>query len=53
LLSLSPQRFTSVSYYEGKNSPLAANEARHRMSGNHVNLKFEHRAMPLIGALGR
>jgi len=23
------------------------------MSGNNVNLKFEHRDMPLIGALGR
>ena len=30
-----------------------ANEARHRMSGNNINLKFEHRQMPLIGALGR
>jgi hypothetical protein len=23
------------------------------MSGNNINLKFEHRSMPLIGALGR
>jgi hypothetical protein len=23
------------------------------MSGNNINLKFERRAMPLIGALGR
>jgi hypothetical protein len=30
-----------------------ANEARHRMSGSNVNLKFAHRIMPLIGALGR
>jgi len=29
------------------------NEARHRMSGNNINLKFEHRGMPLIGALFR
>jgi hypothetical protein len=29
------------------------NEARHRMSGNNINLKFEHRSMPLIGALCR
>jgi hypothetical protein len=29
------------------------NQSRHRMSGNNVNLKFEHRQMPLIGALGR
>ena len=29
------------------------NEARHRMSGNNINLKFEHRDMPLLGALCR
>jgi hypothetical protein len=29
------------------------NEARHRMSGSDANLKYEHRQMPLIGALGR
>jgi len=27
------------------------NQSRHRMSGSKSNLKFEHRAMPLIGAL--
>lgn len=31
----------------------APNEVRHRMSGNDFYLKFEHRGMPLIGALGR
>ena len=30
-----------------------SNEAPHRVSGNNIILKFEHRAMPLIGALGR
>ncbi len=30
-----------------------ANEARHRMSGNNINLEFEHRDVPLIAALGR
>jgi len=29
------------------------NEARHRMSGNNISLKFEHQSMPLIGALCR
>jgi hypothetical protein len=24
------------------------NETRHRMSGNNINLKFDHRAMPLM-----
>jgi hypothetical protein len=27
------------------------NKSRHRMSGNNINLKFDHRALPLIGAL--
>jgi hypothetical protein len=31
----------------------SVNEARHRMSGKHINFKFENRSMPLIGALGR
>lgn len=29
------------------------NEARHRMSGDNINLKLGHRSMPLIGALCR
>jgi hypothetical protein len=29
------------------------NKSRHRMSGNNINLKPEHRRMPLIGALVR
>jgi len=29
------------------------NEARHRMSSNNLNLEFEDRGMPLIGALCR
>ena len=31
----------------------AYNESQHRMSGTGVNLKYEHRRMPLIGALVR
>ncbi len=30
-----------------------SNETPHRMSGNSANLKFEHRDVPLNGALGR
>ena len=30
-----------------------SNKSSHRVSGNNINLKFEHRGMPLIGALGR
>lgn len=30
-----------------------ANEAQHRMSGNNINMKFKHRDVPLVGALGR
>jgi len=29
------------------------NQSTHRMSGDNVNLKYQHREMPLIGALGR
>ena len=32
---------------------MAPNKSRQRMSGNDINLKFEHRSMPLIVALGR
>ncbi len=31
--------------------PLFANKPRHRMSGNHTNLKFGHRSMSLVGAV--
>jgi len=35
------------------NEPETLNEARHRMSGDKINLKLEHRLTPLIGALCR
>ena len=39
---------------EAKRAPMRPyNKSRHRMSGNNVNFKFEHRGMPLIGALQR
>ena len=32
---------------------MSANKSRHRMSGNNINLKFDHQDTPLIGALHR
>jgi hypothetical protein len=32
---------------------MTPNEARHRMSGITVNLKYQHQHMPLIGAFDR
>src|SRR6516162_10729074 len=52
-LSATPEAGPQAICDSPKTAPPSANKSRHRMSGNSINLNFEHRSMPLIGALCR